>query len=256
VRELGVSEQYGARRIDLAFGDWRGFVILPEPQRAGGEWVWYAPSFVGGFAPPEGVPAEPGRRLPSDLHAWLLTRCLAAGMAVAGVDVGESAGSSAGRRGFTALWETVVPAYDLAPQACLLAQSRGGLMHYNWAVEHPDRVRRILGIYPVCDLAAWPGVAAAAPIYRVTPEELEAGLSEHNPILRLAPLAAARVPILHLHGDRDSAVPLGLHSGELARRYRELGGPIELVVIPGAEHEEIPAFFESPRVPGFLIGGE
>jgi pimeloyl-ACP methyl ester carboxylesterase len=90
----------------------------------------------------------------------------------------------------------------------------------------------------------------------MTPEELQAALPRHNPVLRLAPLAAAKVPILHLHGDHDSVVPLDLHSGELVRRYRELGGSIELVVIPGAEHEEIPAFFESPRVPEFLIGGK
>jgi hypothetical protein len=255
-QEVGVSEQYGARRIDLEFEGWRGFVILPEGDRREREWVWYAPSFIGGHTPPAGPPADPARRLPSDLHTWIMTRCLAAGMAVAGVDVGESAGSPDGRRGFTAFHEALVKGYGLSFGACLLAQSRGGLMHYNWAVEHPEFVRRIVGIYPVCDLSGWPRVEQAAPAYRMTPEELQAALPRHSPVLRLAPLAAVKVPILHLHGDHDSVVPLDLHSGELVRRYRELGGSIELVVIPGAEHEEIPAFFESPRVPEFLIGGK
>lgn len=256
VNEIGVSEQYGARRVDLECEGWRGFVILPEGSPRGREWVWYAPSFVGQHAPPAGPPGDPDRRLPSDLHTWILTRCLRAGMAVAGVDVGESAGSPDGRRGFSALYEALVQGYGLSPQACLLAQSRGGLMHYNWAVEHPERVRRVVGIYPVCDLASWPGLAQAAPAYRLTPQELQAALSQHNPMSRLAPLAAARVPLLHLHGDRDSVVPLEANSAALIARYRELGGPAELVIIPNAEHEEIPAFFQSPRVPEFLIRGK
>ena len=33
----------------------------------------------------------------------------------------------------------------LAPKACLLAQSRGGLMHYNWAAENPGRVGPVVG---------------------------------------------------------------------------------------------------------------
>jgi pimeloyl-ACP methyl ester carboxylesterase len=241
VQEVRRSEQYGAPRLDVEVTGHRGVLILPESRPRPTPWVWYAPTFVG--------------RLPSDLHSWIFTRCLAAGVAVAGVDVGESYGSPAGRRAFTAFHDALVPAYGLAPKPVLLGQSRGGLMHYSWAVEHPDRVLRIAGIYPVCDLAVWPGVEQAAPAHELSPEQLEASLSEHNPVLRLAPLAAARLPILHLHGDHDSVIPLEAHSGALVRRYQELGGPAELVVVPGAEHEEIPAFFESPRIPAFVIEG-
>jgi hypothetical protein len=40
----------------------------------------------------------------------------------------------------------------------------------------------------------------------------------------LAPLAAARVPILHIHGDSEKLITLEDHTAELARRYRALGG--------------------------------
>ncbi len=46
----------------------------------------------------------------------------------------------------------------LATKACLLVRSRGGLMLYNWAVEHPSSVACVAGIYPVCNLDTYPGL--------------------------------------------------------------------------------------------------
>jgi pimeloyl-ACP methyl ester carboxylesterase len=241
LRVTNVYRQYDAPRLDLEVAGHPACLIVPESRPRPTPWVWYAPTFAG--------------RLPSDLHTWIATRLLAAGVAIAGVDVGESYGSPAGRQAFTAFRDALVPAYELAERPTLLGQSRGALMHYNWAVEHPDRVQRIAGIYPVCNFAAWPGAERAAPAYEMTPEQLQAALAEHNPIERLAPLAAAGVPIFHIHGDADEVVPLDLHSAELARRYQALGGPMELLVIPGAGHEEISAFFECQRLVAFLIGG-
>ena len=50
----------------------------------------------------------------------------------------------------------------LAKQACLLSRSRGGLMLYSWAAENPDKVRCITGIYPVCNIASYPGLPRAS----------------------------------------------------------------------------------------------
>ena len=47
-------------------------------------------------------------------------------------------------------------------------------------------------------------------------------MAEHNPIDRIEPLAKAHVPIYHIHGDCDTAVPLEKNSGELAQRYRRV----------------------------------
>ena len=67
-------------------------------------------------------------------------------------------------------------------------------MHYNWAAENPGRVACIAGIYPVCDLRSWPGLAQAAPAYGMTEQALSMHLAEHDPIDRLAPLAKAACP--------------------------------------------------------------
>lgn len=113
------------------------------------------------------------------------------GIAIAGVDVGESYGNPAGRKVLTALWEKLRKDYGLAERACLMPQSRGGLMLYNWAAENPQRVACIAGIYPVCDLRSYPGLDKTCGAYGMDEPALAAHLSEHNPIDRLKPLADA-----------------------------------------------------------------
>jgi pimeloyl-ACP methyl ester carboxylesterase len=220
------------------------FVILPKgaPATAKGKrpWIWYAPTFVS--------PKLPGPEL-----EWLFSRLLQAGVAVAGADVGESYGNPAGRKVFTDLHARVVKEFGLSPKACLLPQSRGGLMLYNWATENPRSVQCIGGIYTVCNLASYPGLDKAAPAYGMPLEELTAHLSEHNPIDRLAPLAKAKIPIFHIHGDVDKLVPLENNAGELVHRYRALGGSAQLVIVPGKGHEVCPEFFQSQALLDFFL---
>jgi dipeptidyl aminopeptidase/acylaminoacyl peptidase len=237
---------FGGSRLDFAVGTRRAFLILPPKPRPGKPWIWYAPTFIPG---PDGQ----GLSLPAQRHEWLMSRLLAAGIAVGGVDVGESYGNPAGRAGYTEFHGHAVQAHGLSPRACLLPQSRGGLMLYNWAAEHPEAVRCIGGIYPVCDLRSYPGMTKAAEAYGMEKGELERRLAEHNPVDRLSPLARAGVPILHLHGDADVLVPLEPNSGEVARRYRMLGGSMDLVVVHGVGHKETDDFFLSEKLLSFFL---
>jgi dipeptidyl aminopeptidase/acylaminoacyl peptidase len=181
------------------------------------------------------------------LQQWLDKR-----IAMAGVDVGESFGNPRGRQVFTAFWELLTTRYRMSRRACLLPQSRGGLMLYNWAVENPSRVACIAGIYTVCDLRSYPGLKRACSAYGLTEAALAAQLTQHNPIDRLGPLAKAQVPILHIHGDVDKLVPLEKNSGELARRYRALGGPVKLIVVPGKGHQVCDEFFRCQELVDFV----
>ena len=128
-------------------------------------------------------------------------------------------------------------------------------MLYNWAAENPEKVECIGGIYTVCDLESYPGLARACGAYGLTEPQLREQLVEHNPVDRLAPLACARIPILHVHGDADVGVPLEPNSAELIKRYKACGGPGELVVVPGKGHEVIPEFFEIQRLLDFFLSG-
>ena len=215
------------------------FLILPEKPKAGPiPWVLYAPTLRG---------------LPGGAEKWMFERFLKAGIAIAGVDVGESYGSPKGRAAYSDLHEHLVTKWGMAKQACLLARSRGGLMLYCWAAENPDKVRCITGIYPVCNIASYPGLKRACGAYGLTADELEAELTTHNPIDRLAPLAKANVPIFHIHGDKDRVVPLDKNSAIIKERYDKLGGPMTLEVVPGQGHNMWSGWFQSQNLVDFLI---
>ena len=128
-------------------------------------------------------------------------------------------------------------------------------MVYNWAVEHARDVGCIAGIYPVTNLAAWPNLGGDPILkaYGMSETQLRKQLRKNNPIDRLAPLARARVPIFHIHGDADKVVPLEPNTLELARRYKALGGNAEVDVVSGKGHEEVPEFFQSQRLLDFLL---
>jgi len=216
------------------------FVILPKAEHPppAQPWIWYAPTLPG---------------LPGPEEKWMFEKFLAAGVAVAGVDVGESYGSPAGRALYTAFYDELVGKRGFSKKPCLLARSRGGLMLYNWAVEHPAAVGGIAGIYPVCNLASYPGIARACGAYGLTAAQLTADLAQHNPVRRLAPLAKARVPIFHIHGDADTVVPLEQNSAELARQYQKDGGPMTLRVIKGQGHNMWAGWFQNQALVDFAI---
>lgn len=219
----------------------KAFVIEPEESdRRDGPmpWVWYAPTLP---------------RLPGDAEKWMFERFLSAGVAIAGVDVGESYGCPSGVRVYDAFHGHLRSKRGYADRPCLLARSRGGLMLYAWAATQPEKVAGIAGVYPVCDLASYPGLEKAAPAYGLDAAGLAASLSDHNPIERLAALAEARVPVRHIHGDSDEVVPLDANSGALAKRYTALGGPVELEVVRGRGHDMWRGWFESELLTEFVI---
>jgi pimeloyl-ACP methyl ester carboxylesterase len=238
----GQEQRFDWQRFEIA--DRPAFMILPpaDKRQSPLPWVMYAPTF--------------DRSLPSESsEGWMFEQFLNAGIAIAGVDVGESYGSPAGVATYNALYDHLTSSKEeFARQACLLARSRGGLMLYNWAVENPDKVACIAGIYPVCDLRSYPGIEKACGAYGLTADELTRSLEKYNPVDRLQPLADAQVPIFHIHGDVDVTVPLQANSEALAHRYRELGGSMEVVVPIGQGHNMWEGFFHCDALVNFVIG--
>lgn len=215
------------------------FPVSPRTPRSSDliPWVWYAPTLPG---------------LPGEAEEWMFDRFLSRGIAIADVDVGESHGSPEGRSVYSAFYRELVERHGFARRACLLARSRGGLMLYNWAVEHPKSVACIAGIYPVCNLTSYPGLDRACEAYGIPEERLARELVEHNPVDRLSSLARAKIPILHLHGDSDEVVPLEENSGLLAERYASLGGEMTLKVIEGQGHNMWPGWFACQELVDFV----
>ncbi len=201
-------------------------------------WVWYAPTLPG---------------LPGNEEKWMFDRFAQAGIAVAGIDVGESYGSPDGRALYSALYHDLTQHRGFAPKAVMLGRSRGGLMTLAWAAENADKVAGFAGIYPVCNLLSYPGVTNACGAYHLSAAELLAHLPEHNPIDRLAALAIAGVPLFAIHGDRDLTVPLEANSGEMRKRYEALGGRMQLVIPPGQGHNMWDGFFQCQELVDFVL---
>lgn len=206
---------------------------IPQP------WILYGPTL-------------PGH--PDEAERWMHERFLAAGIAVAGVDVGESQGSPSGHAAFDALHANLVKA-GFAERPCLLGRSRGGLHVTSWAIARPQLVAGIAGIYPVFDLTTYPGIAPAASAHGLTPENFASRLSELNPIARIHTLAHARIPAFLIHGDVDTVVPLPENSGAYVRAYRNAGveSLARLVVLPGQGHNMYEGFFHSQELVEFVI---
>jgi pimeloyl-ACP methyl ester carboxylesterase len=247
---LGVDYKNGAlKRVDLA--GTVGFVIKPtgrvDPAR---RWVWIVPLWLA-------LPSAHGNCTAS----WYVEGLLEAGFHVAGFDVGTSLGSPKGAELFRQFQLHLVEANNLSPKARMMAVSNGGLITYGYAVRYPKRIDRIFAVYPAVDFRSWPklervvGPGAITPkglSYDLKPGEMVEKIEQFNPIDKLAPLARARVPLLHLHGDADKLVPLDPNSTLTAERYRNMGGEIELKVMEGSVHGGM-EFFTNQHALQFLL---
>jgi pimeloyl-ACP methyl ester carboxylesterase len=120
--------------------------------------------------------------------------------------------------------------HGFSEKAVLEGMSRGGLIIYNWAAANPEKVAAIYGDAPVMDFKSWPGYKNAG-ILRAygfkSPDEAQA--YSKNPVDNLAPLAKARIPIIHVVGDLDDVVPVAENTAIAERRYKELGGVFEVI---------------------------
>jgi pimeloyl-ACP methyl ester carboxylesterase len=239
---------HGGELIKLRVRDRMAYVIKPT----GGidsrkRWLWEFPFWLGvndGFG--------------SLQHRNYVEKALAAGFHVVGVDVGPSCASPAAADVCQAFYDRVIADYGLNQRARIMGQSHGGLIAYGWAFRHPACVERIAGICPATDFRSWPTLTNVIAFpergldYGISLADLERRSKEFNPIDNLAPLAQARVKVLHIHGDQDELVPMDANSTELARRYRALGGDAQIVVIPGLGHGGR-ILYESEPLLNFLL---
>ena len=203
-------------------------------------WIFYAPTLPG---------------LPDAAERWMHERFLAAGVAVAGIDVGEAYGSPSSHPAFLALHDWLRQERGFANKSCLLGRSRGGLAVASWAAAHPERVAGLAGIYPVFDLRSYPGLASAAAAYQLSSEELEARLATLNPIAQIQALVTAQIPSFLIHGDTDPVVPIGPNSLAFREVYKKgkASALFQLEILPGQGHNMFNGFFQSLPLVEFAI---
>jgi lysophospholipase L1-like esterase/pimeloyl-ACP methyl ester carboxylesterase len=235
------SQWKGYRRVDFDSGHRVGTLILPKEPAPGRPWIWRT-EFLGAF--------------PS-VDLALLER----GWHLAYVDVQNLYGAPVALDAMDGFRAELAQHHQLTAKPVLEGFSRGGLFAFNWAARHPDDVAALYVDAPVCDFKSWPagrgtGKGSVADWERC----LKAyGLTEEaalvwpgNPVDNLAPLAAAKIPIIAVAGDADDVVPPKENIGVVETRYRELGGEIKVIVKPGVGHH--PHSLEDPApVVEFLV---
>jgi alpha-beta hydrolase superfamily lysophospholipase len=212
---------------------------VAEPKLAAKPWILYGPT----------LPSYPDKA-----EEWMHEQFTKAGVAVAGIDVGEAYGSPASVKAAEALHAEMV-GRGYARKPAVLGRSRGGLWASSWAIAHPEWTAGIGGIYPVYDWRTYPGVEKAAPAYGLTPEQLLARVGELCPIERIDVAAQAGIPVCIIHGDDDAVVPLGPNSATLQQRYESAGkgSLVNLIIAEKQGHSFWEGFFHCQALVDFLI---
>lgn len=220
----------GFDRYDFDFNGKEATVVVPPHPLPGKPWAWRG-EFFGAFANAD-------------------VELVARGFHLVYLRVPDLFGSPEAVRCWNDFYAGLTGKYGLAKRAALIGLSRGGLYCYNWAAANPDKVACIYADAPVCDFKSWPGgkpkglgkgEGSAAEWVKLLKaydfkSDAEAIAFRGNPSDNLKPLAAANIPLLHVYGDADTAVPWDENTGVLAERYKQLGGNITLIPKPGVNH--------------------
>jgi len=220
------SSWNGYDRYDFPLDGRGALVVTPKEAAKGKPWIWRARFF--------------GHEPQTDLAL------LARGWHLVYLDCVELFGNAESVARWSGFYQFLTEKHGFGKKPVLEGMSRGGLYVLNWAIANPDKVACIYIDAPVCDFKSWPGgkgKGKGSPgdwqrciqVYGFK-SEAEALASDANPIDRLAPLAAAKVPILSVCGADDDVVPVAENTAILETRYKALGAPIEVIVKPTCGH--------------------
>ncbi|MEP3837114.1 MAG: prolyl oligopeptidase family serine peptidase [Algibacter sp.] len=144
--------------------------------------------------------------------------------------------------------------FGLNKKVVLEGMSRGGLIVYNWASQNTDKVFCIYADAPVCDIKSWPGglfngkgnaLAWKTCLNAYNLDTTSVKTFKNIPINNSVHLAKAGIPVIHVFGDMDEAVPYKENTALLAEKYKEAGGYIELIKKEGVGHH--PHSLEDPK---------
>ncbi|HMH11962.1 MAG TPA: twin-arginine translocation signal domain-containing protein [Edaphobacter sp.] len=112
-------------------------------------------------------------------------------------------------------WDTVyeyLTMHGFSKKPAMEGAGGGAGEVYAWAIENPDKVSCIYAENP----------------------RMHSALAKTQPLDNLAPLAKANVPLLHVCGSLDPW--FNDNTLEVEKRYKKLGGKIEVIVKKGAGH--------------------
>lgn len=214
-------------------------VACPKVPAPGKPWLWRG-TFWGGK-----------RSKSTELVFLVDAELLKKGYYVVGAG-GNSLGHPSGSEAMDAAYELLTATYGLSKTPTMTGLSREALSIYRWAAMNPSNVSSLYIDNGVCSLKSWPGG-------RLVPgsdakgsgnrqqwksmkqqygfqSDAEALAYDQNPIDLLQPLANENVPLLHVCGSADDAVPYEENDAIIKERYKQLGGTIQMIIEDKGHH--------------------
>jgi pimeloyl-ACP methyl ester carboxylesterase len=238
------SQWNGFGQFEFTLDKFQCRVVAPLQTATGRPWIWRARFW--------------GHEPQTDIA--LLKR----GFHVVYCDVANLWGNKEAIRRWDRFYEFLTTEHGFSRRPALEGMSRGGLIIYHWAIKHPTQVSCIYGDAPALGIRPYVrDLSDGDPKLN----RLKDWLAAHDLTLpaakkykfdaldQLAPLAKAKVRVIHVCGDADESVPFEEHTAELARRYKKLGGPIEVIVKKGGKHH--PHSLEDPTpIINFIVASQ
>lgn len=223
--EAKTSEWSGFERVDFKVAGRAAILVKPKSPAPGSPWIWRTEFF--------------GHEPQADIAL------LGKGFHVAYIDVQNLYGAPDALKAMGEFFHALTIDEVLSKKPVLEGFSRGGLFAFNWAAAYPSCTSALYVDAPVCDFKSWPGGKGKGPgskadwerllkVYGFT--EAQALAYNKNPVDNLEPLARAGIPILAVIGDADEVVPVSENIDLVEKRYKELGGSIEVIRKRGGKH--------------------
>lgn len=230
----------GFQRLSFTVADRACFITQPALAAPGKPWVWRT-SFP-------------------DYHPEVDLELLRQGWAVGYIECLSQLGSDGALDLMDQFYEHVTSQRGLSRKPALEGVSRGGLHAYRYAARHPGRVACIYADTPVLDLKSWPlgwpgarQETAEALKYYGLKDEAALRAYRGNPVDRLEPVAAAKIPLRHVISLNDRVVPAAANTLEARARLERLGHRLEVVAVregtqeSSGHHFPLPEAFASAR---------
>ena len=239
---ITIAEEWqGRKKIDFQIQGRKAFLVEPTKPATSRPWIWRTEFF--------------GHEPQSDIA--LLDK----GFFLAYVDMTNLYGGPLAMSIMDEMYSTAIGKHSLSEKVVLEGFSRGGLFALNWAARNPAKVACVYNDAPVCDFTSWPGGKGRGKgspadwerlkkVYAMRDEE--AASSPWNPINQLETIAKAKIPLLHVCGATDDAVPIAENSLIVQKQMVALGGSFTLISKPNCNHH--PHSLKDPtRIVNFIL---
>lgn len=202
------------------------YIVKPHHTAVGNPWIWRA-RFWG---------HEPQVDIDLLEQGFHLTYC----------DVAELFGSPKAVARWNEFYGLAVEA-GLNKKVVLEGMSRGGLIIYNWAVRNTSKVACIYGDAPVMDIKSWPmnwgkcldenkrSMNLMFEAYGFSSVD-EAMKWDKNPIDHARKIAKAKIPIIHVVGDKDEGVPVVENTALFEQRVAKYDHDVYVIHKPDVGH--------------------